>query len=134
MLKKKIIIVVGLLVLVGVFLFMNQDQQTVALPVNPDYKSSALINEDEILSGGVRKDGIPSIDDPNFVSIEKASTLTDENVGVSVTVGKESRFYPYRILVFHEIVNDVIAKQPVTITYCPFCGTGIVFNPVLNGR
>lgn len=83
---------------------------------------------DEILSGGPGKDGIPSIDNPKFVSAVQASYLTDADLGLGLTVNGESRFYPYRILVWHEIVNDVISGQPVLVTYCPLCATGIVFD------
>lgn len=135
MLKHKKSIFIGVLLVVGLFLFVKREQSTPEpLPINPDYNNSALIDEKEILSGGVRKDGIPSIDNPKFTSISDAVNLTDDNMGVSVTVGKDSRFYPYRILVFHEIVNDTIGKKPLVVTYCPLCGTGIVFDPVVNGN
>lgn len=89
---------------------------------------------DEILSGGPGKDGIPSIDEPKFVSAKDAAEfLDDDNPGIGLTVGGESRFYPYRILVWHEIVNDTIQKQPVLVTYCPLCATGIVFDRRVNG-
>ncbi|MBA7710780.1 hypothetical protein ES703_119727 [subsurface metagenome] len=38
------------------------------------------------------------------------------------------RVYPLQILVWHEIVNDVIRDDPVLITYCPLCGSGIAFE------
>ncbi len=88
---------------------------------------------DEILSGGPGKDGIPSIDNPKFTSIKEASFLEDIDPGIGLTVGGESRFYPYRILVWHEIVNDTIADQPVLVTYCPLCATGIVFDRRVDG-
>lgn len=89
---------------------------------------------DEILSGGPGKDGIPSIDDPKFVSVKSATFLNDPDPGLGLTVNGESRFYPYRILVWHEIVNDTVAGQPVLVTYCPLCATGIVFDRRVNGE
>ena len=89
-------------------------------------KHSIPLNE--ILSGGPGKDGIPSIDNPEFVSAEKATFLDDSDSGLGLTLNGESRFYPYRILVWHEIVNDTVAGQPVLVTYCPLCATGIVFD------
>ena len=70
-------------------------------------KHSIPLNE--ILSGGPGKDGIPAIDNPKFVSAAEATYLNDTDPGIGVTVKGESRFYPYRILVWHEIVNDTIA-------------------------
>lgn len=89
---------------------------------------------DEILSGGPGKDGIPSIDNPKFISVAQASFMSDADSGLGLTVSGESRFYPYRILVWHEIVNDTIAGQPVLVTYCPLCATGIVFNRRIDGE
>ncbi len=94
-------------------------------------KHSIPLNE--ILSGGPGKDGIPSIDNPKFMSAQEAMFLKDSNPGLGLTVGKESRFYPYRILVWHEIVNDTIQGQPILVTYCPLCATGIVFDPIVDG-
>lgn len=89
---------------------------------------------DEILSGGPGKDGIPSIDDPKFVLAEDATFLDEDDTGIGLTVNGESRFYPYRILVWHEIVNDTIAGKPVLVTYCPLCATGIVFERKVDGE
>ena len=88
---------------------------------------------DEILSGGPGKDGIPSIDNPVFISSKESSFLNDTDPGVGLVVKGESRFYPYRILVWHEIVNDTIQGEPVLVTYCPLCATGIVFDRKVAG-
>jgi len=88
---------------------------------------------DEILSGGPGKNGIPSIDNPVFILAKESSFLNDTDPGVGLVVKGESRFYPYRILVWHEIVNDTIQGEPVLVTYCPLCATGIVFERVVAG-
>ena len=90
---------------------------------------------DEILSGGPGKDGIPAIDNPKFLSAREADKfLDDSDPGIGLTLGGESRFYPYRILVWHEIVNDKISGNPVLVTYCPLCATGIVFERQVDGE
>lgn len=33
----------------------------------------------------------------------------------------------------HEIVNDELGGQPVLISYCPLCGSGVVYDRVLDG-
>jgi hypothetical protein len=45
----------------------------------------------------------------------------------------DARAYPLQILMWHEIVNDVVAGVPVTVTFCPLCSSGIVFERVVNG-
>ncbi len=90
---------------------------------------------DEIIGGGPAKDGIPSIDNPKLISISNASAwLKDEEPGVAVSINGTDRFYPYQILVWHEIVNDTINGKRILITYCPLCYTGIVFDPVVKGE
>ncbi|PJE50977.1 MAG: hypothetical protein COV29_01715 [Candidatus Yanofskybacteria bacterium CG10_big_fil_rev_8_21_14_0_10_36_16] len=89
---------------------------------------------DEILSGGPSKDGIPSIDNPKFISPNEVDYLTDEDVGQGLCNGDDCRFYPYQILVWHEIVNDTVGGKPALVTYCPLCFTGIVFDPVVGGK
>ena len=90
--------------------------------------SNASIPVNRILSGGVRRDGIPSIDDPKFVSTGQVRFLPDLDLVVSVTSGETTRAYPLRILNLHEIVNDSIAGDHFAVTYCPLCGTAMVFD------
>lgn len=42
--------------------------------------------------------------------------------------------YPIKSLNFHEIVNDVIDGVPLVVTYCPLCGSGIVFGSRVDGQ
>jgi hypothetical protein len=89
---------------------------------------------EEILSGGPGKDGIPSIDNPQFLKVEEIDFLDDDSVGLGIILGESIKFYPYQILVWHEIVNDKTGDKPLLVTYCPLCATGIVFDPIVNGR
>jgi len=87
---------------------------------------------DEVIGGGPPKDGIPSIDNPKFISITEAGKLlSDSDPGIALDINGTTKFYPFQILVWHEIVNDTINGQRVLITYCPLCLSGIVFDPVV---
>lgn len=90
--------------------------------------ANAIILPEEILSGGPGRDGIPSIDKPKFVSSRPALFLHDDDLVVSVTIDGETHAYPLRVLIWREIVNDEIQKQPIAVTYCPLCGTAMVFR------
>lgn len=84
----------------------------------------------QAISGGPGKDGIPAIDKPSFVSL--AEFTHSDNVQAIVLIGTtEVKAYPYNILTWHEIVNDEIDGVPVAITFCPLCGSAIVFNRTL---
>jgi hypothetical protein len=88
---------------------------------------------EEIIPGGPPKDGIPSIDDPEFVPAAEAALPENEPV-IGLVVDGDARAYPLRILIWHEIVNDVVGGVPVAITYCPLCNTGLVFDRRVGDR
>lgn len=90
---------------------------------------------DEIIGGGPPKDGIPSIDKPKYISPEEAADwIGDSEPGLAFSDGETHRFYPFQILVWHEIINDTINGKNVLITYCPLCLSGIVFDPLVQGE
>ena len=83
----------------------------------------------ERLSGGPPKDGIPSIDDPRFESVDQADRWLD---GADRVIGLyhdgHARAYPQSVLVWHEIVNDELGDIRLAVTYCPLTGTAIGFE------
>ncbi len=86
----------------------------------------------EALGGGPSKDGIPAIDVPRFEPI--ASFPHDDDVQAILLEGEtEVKAYPYNILVWHEIVNDTLDGAPVSVTFCPLCGSAIVYDRILPG-
>jgi len=87
----------------------------------------------EIKGGGPPKDGIPSIDDPRFVSISDADFIDDIDPGIAVSLNGVDRFYPFQILVWHELVNDTIGGKRVLVSYCPLCQSAVVFDPTVQG-
>lgn len=92
------------------------------------------IDQSEVFSGGPGRDGIPSIDNPKFIHPSKVNFLHDDDMVMSFTNGETTKAYPLRILIWHEIVNDSINNQEIAVTYCPLCGTGMVFDRVINGK
>ena len=97
--------------------------------------SGAAIPRDRIHHGGPAKDGIPAIDRPIFVTAKQGGTFLKDDDGVlGVAHRGVVRAYPIRILNWHEIVNDRFADQPVLITFCPLCGTGMVFESRADDR
>lgn len=85
------------------------------------------IDLDLLLSGGPGKDGIPAINQPKFASISDAK-VDDEVLGILVEFEGEKRYYPFNIIVWHEVVNDSIKDTHYAVTFCPLCGSAIVFN------
>ncbi len=94
-----------------------------------------LVDPSKIKSGGPPMDGIPSIDDPKYVTVSEADEWIQEDELVLAIMYKGiKRVYPLQVMVWHEIVNDVIAGEPVLITYCPLCGSGIAYERTIDGE
>jgi len=90
---------------------------------------------EEIVSGGPPKDGIPAIDRPDFESVRAAGRwLNDREPVMVVEYGNEAKAYPISILMWHEIVNDVVGGRPLAVTYCPLCNTALVFDRQVDGH
>lgn len=90
---------------------------------------------EEIVPGGPPKDGILAIDQPVFETMPEAERWLDEREPVIVLeVAEDVRAYPLQILIWHEIVNDVVGGQPVSVTYCPLCNTALAFDRRLDGQ
>ena len=95
-----------------------------------------IVPLDQIVSGGPPRDGIPSIDNPKFVSTEEASSnfLQGSDLVIGLEINGDVRAYLLKILVWHEIVNDAVGGTPVAVTYCPLCFTSQVFNRTVDGQ
>lgn len=87
----------------------------------------------EIMSGGPPKDGIPSIDAPRFYPASSITQLGPQEPVITFVMDGVARAYPLRVMIRHEIVNDVVGGVPVTVTYCPLCNTAIVFDRRVKG-
>jgi hypothetical protein len=93
-----------------------------------------LLDPEQIVSGGPPPDGIPPIDEPRFERADGVDWLGDREPVLSLTVAGESRAYPLRIMTWHEIVNDSVGGEPVAVTYCPLCNSGVAFERRAAGR
>lgn len=77
-----------------------------------------IVDPSKILSGGPPKDGIPSIDSPEFISVSEADQwIQDNELVLAINYRGVKRVYPLQILV----------------TCCPLCGSGIAYLRELGG-
>ena len=95
---------------------------------------NATIPLKDIKDGGPRRDGIPAIDEPKFLPVMEVDFLKDDDLLMSMSLGGVTRGYPIRILDHHEIVNDQIGDLAFAVTYCPLCGTGMIFDRTIEGE
>ncbi len=98
-----------------------------------DQSTEWLIPSEEVQDGGPGKDGIPSIDNPQFVDVDDVDFLSDFSLVVGVLKDGEIKAYPHRILDWHEIVNDEIGSYKFALNYCPLTGTALAWNREING-
>ncbi|MCB1687212.1 MAG: DUF3179 domain-containing protein [Halioglobus sp.] len=89
---------------------------------------NGLIAPGDIDHGGPGRDGIPALDAPVFLSGKerKGQIKADDRV-LGLYYNGVAKAYPISILDHHELVNDQFAETPILISYCPLCGTGMVF-------
>jgi hypothetical protein len=86
-------------------------------------------NFKELRQGCPFKDCIPSIDQPQFETAPEADKwLNDNDVVFALDYKGVQRAYPQRILNWHEIVNDIVSRDPIAVTFCPLCGSAITFD------
>ncbi len=100
---------------------------------SPDEKDW-LIPVTEIMDGGPGKDGIPSIDKPDFAPASEIDYIPDDRMVIGVSINEELRAYPHQILDWHEIVNDETDNTAFSIVYCPLTGTGMCWNRTIDGE
>ncbi|MBT4125151.1 MAG: DUF3179 domain-containing protein [Chloroflexi bacterium] len=87
------------------------------------------------LSIVLAKDKITPVDNPTFVSVADAPAYMESREPVvALIVEGDARAYPLAILMWHEIVNDTVGGEPVTVTFCPLCNTGITFSRIIDGQ
>jgi len=95
---------------------------------------------EEIKSGGPPKDGIPSIDSPRFERLNSgtvtgwATRIGNAEPVISLVIRDDARAYPLSILIWHEIVNDIVGGTPVAVTYCPLCNSSLAFERTVEDR
>ncbi|MDP8928204.1 MAG: DUF3179 domain-containing protein, partial [Actinomycetota bacterium] len=93
-----------------------------------------LVDPARIISGGPPPDGIPPIDEPQFVSVADANEwLAPQEPVIVVRVDGDTRAYPVQVLIWHEIVNDNVSGVPVVVTYCPLCNSAVSFVRIVDG-
>lgn len=94
-----------------------------------------LIPTNLIVNGGVGRDGIPALNSPDVVPASTGDFfLVSDDLVLGVVVNGEARAYPHGVLWWHEIVNDVLGGRPIVVSFCPLTGSGLVYDPVINGQ
>ncbi len=90
--------------------------------------SQRSIELSEIRSGGVPRDAIPAIMEAKFAPASTITQLGDDEPVIFLSGQCGAFAFPYRVLIWHEIVHYNFCGVPVAVTYCPLCNTSMVFD------
>ena len=94
----------------------------------------SMIDLKDVVSGGVPRDGIPPIDNPQFTQVQSVNNLSDNSPVIVVNIGGDARAYPLEVMTRHEIVNDLIADIPIAVTFCPLCNSALAYKRQVDGK
>ena len=108
------------------FLF-NSALLLVGVPAWSDSFKDIEILPNYMFSGNTR-DGIPAMTNPDFVRPEDITFVAEDDLILGVFLNGEARAYPENLGWRHEIINDRIGDQFISVTLCPLTGTGLVFD------
>lgn len=102
--------------------------------IDPDYQKvffsgvPSRIAIEEIVWGGVPIEGIPALENPPRVPAAAASFLSGSEKVFGVTAGGAHHAWPARYLSWHEMVNDMVGGEPVSLGFCTLCNTAIAYS------
>ena len=102
----------------------------VELPADPGQLGCNLPVE-YMVSSSVGRDGIPSLQDPEFVSAEPSpqnAYLREDDRVLGFFLDGQPRAVPHNILWYHEVVNLDAGSERIAVTYCPLTGSPLGFD------
>jgi hypothetical protein len=104
-----------------------------SIPESEMFSTTAVIFETD--AGGPGRDGIRALDFPQYVETGSSSGAISEHSRVlGIVHDGVAAAYPIVLLWWHEIVNDTVGGLPVLVSYCPLTGSGIAFDPRVDGE
>lgn len=93
----------------------------------------------EFINVGAQFDGIPAINEPVILDlsfkdcIETYNFLNENDEVIVVSKSNETKIYPLKILIHHEIINDTLGGVPIVVSYAPYTGsTGVYERKIKN--
>ena len=97
--------------------FMSQLHPRFGSFLYPARDGAITVDLTEIVWGGVLPDGIPDIRDPRMLTPEEADFLDEDDRVFGVSINGDSRAYPLRIINAHEMVNDTVGGEPISLAW-----------------
>ena len=93
----------------------------------------AAINK-RLTETGTSLGAIPSLYRPRYDRVQDAAlTMSPDDIVFVVLLPDGPRLYPQRIMVWHQVVNEVVDDMAFAITYSPTTGSLMAYDATLNG-
>ena len=97
--------------------FMSQLNPRFSTFLRPALEGAITVDPTEIVWGGVDPDGIPDIRDPKMLAPDEADFLDEDERVFGVSINGDARAYPLRIINGHEMVNDTVGGEPISLAW-----------------
>jgi len=85
--------------------------------LQPAIAGEISVNPIEIMWGGVIPDGIPDLKNPKMISASEATYLEPDDHVFGLSINGDHRAYPLRITNAHEMVNDIVGGEPISLSW-----------------
>ena len=83
--------------------------------------------------GGIAKDAIPALTDPDFLLPDSAPFMHEADRVIGIVVEGQPVAVPHNILWTHEIANFNFPTIQLAVTYCPLTGSSMAFDRAAVG-
>lgn len=97
--------------------YLSQLHFRFAAFLHPARDGAITVDPTEIVWGGVLPDGIPDIRDPKMITPDEADFLDADERVFGVSINGDTRAYPLRIINGHELVNDTVGGEPISLVW-----------------
>lgn len=104
-----------------------------SLEINGFDTSSSVLDAQQLVRIGPVNRPVEMLEPIKTVPISSSDWGKDDVV-IGVEVNGEARAYPVAMMVWHEIVNDELGGEPILVTFCGLCGTGIVYRRSIDDK
>lgn len=104
-----------------------------SIEINGFNTSSGVISAETIIRTGPVDSPIQVLESVQTQPISETDWLLADFV-IGIKLGDEARAYPLAIMMWHQIVNDELGENPVLVTFCRICGTGLVFDRFVDDQ
>lgn len=105
--------------------------------------SCTTVADGSIVAGGMGRDGLHAVDNPETVAGTEVEAINEEHRGkllvgtdriIGVVINGEARAYPLRLMRWHEVVNDTLGGERIVVTYSGLSDASAVWRAALRGE